>query len=197
MIDVSLDMSLLTSQNIQLFWELPGTSRSFLFETVVEWANKDYNVLIVSPTPDSISEELDSFRVRYIKLNSRMDERFINQSNSKIIVASVSSCYAESLKSVMFTHVIIDQANQVSEVMSLMAISKGCQHLVMIGDFNKNKPISISKLAVSKGISISLFERMANSGSPILCYNNQRRIHSSIANYISNKFYDNILTTSK
>ena len=81
--------------------------------------------------------------------------------------------------------------------MSIMAISKGCQQLVMIGDFNKNKPVSISRLAVSKGISISLFERMGDQSNPILCYNNQRKIHHSISNYISKKYYDNILVTSE
>mgnify|MGYP002076355111 CR=1 FL=1 len=43
-----------------------------------------------------------------------MDEKFINQSNIKIIVSNISSCLADSLKSIMFSHVIIDQAHQIS-----------------------------------------------------------------------------------
>jgi superfamily I DNA and/or RNA helicase len=38
-----------------------------------------------------------------------------------------------------------------------MPISKGCNQLVMIGDFQKNPPFLFSKLAASKGMGVSLF----------------------------------------
>ena len=38
-----------------------------------------------------------------------------------------------------------------------MPLSKGCTQLVMMGDFQKMPPFIMSKLAVSKGMSISLF----------------------------------------
>ena len=67
---------------------------------------------------------------------------------------------ADYLNHLHFTRVIIDDANEVSETLALMAFVKNCQKLVLVGDIAGKAPVHKSYLALSKGANMSIFEKL-------------------------------------
>lgn len=67
---------------------------------------------------------------------------------------------ADYLKGLHFSRVIIDEANNVSEPLALVPIHRLCNQLVLIGDHMLTPPKSISMIAQSKGVCLSLFEKL-------------------------------------
>lgn len=53
-----------------------------------------------------------------------------------------------------------------AEPASLVPLMKGSQHLALIGDHKQLPPVITSREAESKGLGISLFERLAEEGGP-------------------------------
>jgi superfamily I DNA and/or RNA helicase len=95
---------------------------------------------------------------------------------------------------VIFPHVIIDESAQTTEPAALLAISHGCEKLVLIGDHKQLPAVILSKEAQRLGLNVSLFERLISEGTPpSVLLNVQRRMHPSIAEWPSKAFYENKL----
>jgi superfamily I DNA and/or RNA helicase len=64
-----------------------------------------------------------------------------------------------------------------------------CQQAVLIGDQKQLPATVLSKLAQREGLGLSLFERMVDAGVAPTLLQEQRRMHSSIAEFPNQTFY--------
>ncbi len=62
----------------------------------------------------------------------------------------------------MFHKIIIDDAQRVPELISLLALAKGCKKVYLIGD--DNMPNSKKSIFQSETANLSLFSRLAKEG---------------------------------
>ena len=69
----------------------------------------------------------------------------------------------------MFSRIIVDDANQLTEVELIPALIKNCQQVVLVGDDKQLPPVSFSVMAKSKGLNLSVFEKLVKQRiKPIL-----------------------------
>ena len=131
-----------------------------------------------------------------IGLRKQVEEEALK--HFKIIVTTLSSSRNPSLDKVVFPNVIIDESAQTTEPAALLAISHGCERLVLVGDHKQLPAVVLSKEAQRLGLDKSLFERLIlakGSAVPNVLLNVQRRMHPSIAEWPSKTFYENQLET--
>jgi len=96
---------------------------------------------------------------------------------------------SESLKNVTFSRVLCDDANQMWESTMLLPLVKNCQQLVLLGDDKQLAPSSNSLMAKSKGINVSLFDRLIKQGISATTLNIQYCMSPSLSIFPSLKFY--------
>ncbi len=92
-----------------------------------------------------------------------------------------------------FPIVLIDEATQASEPSSLVPITRGCRQLILVGDHKQLPPTVISETAEVGGLGQSLFERLNKCGIPAEMLTTQYRMHPSIREFPSARFYENKL----
>lgn len=118
-------------------------------------------------------------------------KRIIAEAN--VICATCVGTTSDYLKGAIFPRVIMDEATQANELSTLIPLIKGCQQLVLIGDHKQLPPTVISTFAQSKGMTISLFERLVKQGVQPNLLDVQYRMHPSIAEFPSSQFYNRML----
>ncbi|CAE7559411.1 UPF1, partial [Symbiodinium pilosum] len=89
-----------------------------------------------------------------------------------------------------FQRVLVDECTQACEPAVLVALGRRCEQVVLVGDHAQLPATVLSKAASHEGLSTSLFERMANQNcvEPTVLLE-QRRMHSSIAEFPNSAFY--------
>ena len=114
----------------------------------------------------------------------------------KVVVTTLSSARNPILDKHIFPYVIIDESAQTIEPAALLAVSHGCERLVLIGDHKQLPAVVLSKEASRLGLDTSLFERIITAGNeescplPSVLLNSQRRMHPSISEWPNESFYD-------
>ena len=88
-----------------------------------------------------------------------------------------------------FTHVLMDEAAQASEVSALVPIAQGCEKLVLVGDQAQLGPQLASHVAAHLGLGESLFGRLVRQGARAHFLDTQFRMHPAISAYPSRAFY--------
>ncbi|KAL4464082.1 hypothetical protein ABPG74_006019 [Tetrahymena malaccensis] len=114
-------------------------------------------------------------------------------SESQVVCATNVGSMSEYLKDQNFTRVIIDEATQATEMSTIIPLINKAQQVVLIGDHKQLPPTVLSSLAQSKGMTISLFERLVKQGIQPKMLMSQYRMHSTIALFPSHQFYNNML----
>lgn len=92
-----------------------------------------------------------------------------------------------------FSIVLIDEATQATEPSSLVPIVKGARQLILVGDHRQLPPTVTSRRAEEDGLDIPLFERLLSNGLPAHMLTTQYRMHPSIREFPSSRFYENKL----
>ena len=92
-----------------------------------------------------------------------------------------------------FPVILMDEATQASEPSALVPITRGCRQLVLVGDHKQLPPTVISKVAEDGGLGRSLFERLIECGLDAHMLTTQYRMHPTIREYPSARFYDDRL----
>ena len=82
----------------------------------------------------------------------------------RVVCCSKEELINESLKNVTFSRILVDDANQMKESTLLTSLVKNCQQLTLLGDEKQLCPTSDSIMAQSKGISLSMFDRLIKQG---------------------------------
>jgi superfamily I DNA and/or RNA helicase len=67
----------------------------------------------------------------------------------------------------------VDDANLMSELELIPSLTKNCQQLVLIGDDKQMPPVSLSLMAKSKGINVTLFEKLIKQKIKPILFNVQ------------------------
>jgi len=108
---------------------------------------------------------------------------------AQVVVSTCIAAADETIREVQFNTVLIDEASQATEPTSLVPISKGCRHLIMVGDPAQLRPTVKGTESTEGGLHYSLFERMQSLGCSPVMLNTQYRMHPSIAEFPSDAFY--------
>ena len=92
------------------------------------------------------------------------------------------------LKEFAFPFVLIDEATQATEPVSLIPLVSKCKQLVLIGDPQQLPPIVTCRTETSHGLSLSLFHRLYRC-LPSFFLEEQYRMHPALAEFPSKEFY--------
>ena len=92
-----------------------------------------------------------------------------------------------------FSIVLIDEATQATEPSALVPIVKGARQLILVGDHRQLPPTVTSRSAEEGGLDIPLFERLLSNGLPAHMLKTQYRMHPTIREFPSSRFYENKL----
>ncbi|KAF9047007.1 AAA domain-containing protein [Rhodocollybia butyracea] len=84
--------------------------------------------------------------------------------NADVICTTCITSASAALNIVDFPVVFLDEASMSTEPASLIPLMKGSRHLALIGDHKQLPPVITSPEAQSKGLAISLFERLTLEG---------------------------------
>lgn len=95
-----------------------------------------------------------------------------------------------------FDSVIIDEAAQASEPLSLIPFKFDPSIVVMVGDPAQLPSVVFSKSAKELNYEQSLFQRLQLGGHPIIMLETQYRMHKEICAYPSKRFYGDKLVTA-
>lgn len=128
---------------------------------------------------------------QYDSLSMKMNKQMISE--AQVVCCTCLAAGSNLLENMIFTRVIIDDAHQLSDLETLIPLVKKCQQLVLLGDTKKIPPKSISFFAQSKGMSISMFERLILGGVKPINLNMQYKMHPTISVFPSYHFYNNLL----
>ena len=97
-----------------------------------------------------------------------------------------------------FNTVIIDEASQQSEPMTLVPLVKGCSKAILVGDHVQLRA-TVQPLAQLQDFDVSLFERFYHEGGSNIqkvMLDSQYRMHREICSFSSEEFYDGRLGTA-
>lgn len=117
--------------------------------------------------------------------------------------------YRNVLQKIQPKIVVVEEAAEVLEAHIVTALSKGAEHLILIGDHKQLKPNpSVYTLAKQYNLEVSLFERMVRNGMTCHTLDTQHRMRPEIArlmkfiyddlkNHVSVESFEDILGVSK
>ena len=117
--------------------------------------------------------------------------------------------YRNVLQKIQPKIVVVEEAAEVLEAHIVTALSKGAEHLILIGDHKQLKPNpSVYTLAKQYNLEVSLFERMVRNGMTCHTLDTQHRMRPEIArlmkfiyddlkNHVSVESFEDILGISK
>lgn len=101
------------------------------------------------------------------------------------VIGMTTTCaarYRRILQRICPQIVLVEEAAEVLEAHIITALTKGCQHLILIGDHQQLRPTpEVWKLAKTYKLDVSLFERMVNVGIPCQKLSVQHRMRPEIA----------------
>lgn len=115
---------------------------------------------------------------------------------AQIVCCTCSGAASGVMERCTFTGVLIDEAAQATEPVTIIPIVRGGVKLVaLVGDHKQLPPTVVSRTAESLGLGVSLFDRLTQRGVATHMLNVQYRMHVAIATYPSEAFYEGQLAT--
>jgi hypothetical protein len=155
----------------------PGTSSSYNLSTM--------------DTQDGTTQQADNY---YGSPSSSLSASSYKEKMKKMKAAQVICCTcigsgADILDSMSFERVLVDEATQATESAVLVPLTRGCRHLVLVGDHCQLPPTVLSTRAEEEGLGVPLFSRMVACGVPPFMLDTQYRMHPGIAMFPSDLFY--------
>lgn len=195
-------------QRLSLIQGPPGTGKTFVACAIVAaWLQRcmpGERILVVADSNvavDNLHSRMMQFGIQSVRVgvgkeaNTLVGDQLWQQVRSaQVIVATCIGSGMEVLNSKgdagWFQRVVIDECTQACEPAALVALGRGCEQAVLVGDHAQLPATVLSKLAKRDGLGVSLFERMVSSnGLEPTLLNEQRRMHSSIAEFPNQAFY--------
>ncbi|CAG2100536.1 unnamed protein product, partial [Medioppia subpectinata] len=95
-----------------------------------------------------------------------------------------------------FPIVLIDEAVQCTEPLTLIPCMYNCEKLILVGDHKQLGPTVLNKEAIKSGFKQSLFERMLSLNVMAYLLSIQYRMNSSLCEFPNEYFYNGYLRTA-
>ena len=125
-------------------------------------AEKHYLQKVQSNQPD--------YEKALARLNELIQEEDFHVLQKARVIGMTTTCaarYRRILQRISPKIVLVEEAAEVLEAHIITSLSKGCQHLILIGDHQQLRPNpAVYELAKKYKLDVSLFERMVNVGIP-------------------------------
>ena len=112
---------------------------------------------------------------------------------AQAVCATCSGSGSDFLDRINFSAVMLDEASQVTEPMSLVPLANGCQQLVLVGDHKQLPPTVVSREAELAGMTLSLFDRLVRAGVKPYLLDTQFRMHPALSYFPSTSFYNGLV----
>lgn len=125
------------------------------------------------------------------ELEQRITDEVID--NAEVICTTNIGAGHFTLNNRKFSIVLIDEATQATEPSALVPIVKGARQLILVGDHRQLPPTVTSQRAEEGGLDIPLFERLLSNGIAAHMLTTQYRMHPTIREFPSSRFYENRL----
>ena len=110
------------------------------------------------------------------------------------VIGMTTTCaarYRTILQKICPKIVLVEEAAEVLEAHIIASLTKGCQHLILIGDHQQLRPTpAVYELAKKYKLDVSLFERMANVGIQCEKLSVQHRMRPEIAALMKHIYND-------
>ena len=110
------------------------------------------------------------------------------------VIGMTTTCaarYRPILQKICPKIVLVEEAAVVLEAHIITSLTKGCQHLILIGDHQQLRPTpAVYELAKKYKLDVSLFERMVNVGIQGERLSVQRRMRPEIASLMRHIYTD-------
>lgn len=108
----------------------------------------------------------------------------------EVICCTCLSTHQRLLEKFKFQHVIFDEATQALEIESLLCLTKGAEHFVLVGDVKQLGAVIQSKESNALGLDVPLIERFIHLKMPQTLLNVQYRMHPDISCFSNENFYN-------
>ncbi|CAH1404177.1 unnamed protein product [Nezara viridula] len=147
---------------------------------------------------EKIDEELKLFNSEqkvFLEFREKDDARQLLSANVEIIGGTTAGCarFRCMLDTMQPEVIIVEDANEVLEPHVIASLSRGCKHLILLGDHKQLQPNVVSKDGSEKySLDVSLLERMARCGMKSSVLTEQRRMRPEIASLLSPVVYPNM-----
>ena len=130
------------------------------------------------------TERMEIFR----KIVGEAQKEILDQ--AKVICCTCITSFDDRLGLYCYKYVILDEANQIPEVESLLPLLRGCKKAVLVGDHMQLGPFTACQATATAGISRSLFSRLVHLGMQPVILNTQYRMHKAISEFPRKFFYE-------
>ncbi|NWX58607.1 ZNFX1 protein, partial [Promerops cafer] len=181
-------MTELEANAVQDVWQLDLNSRWRLYRL---WL-KTYQGFI----REDILEHEQQYRAaaeRLEELKLEQDLHILNNARIVGMTTTGAAKYRRMLKYIEPRIVVVEEAAEVLEAHTITSLSKGCQHLILIGDHQQlQASANVYDLAKNFNLEVSLFERLIKVDFPFVCLKYQHRMRPEIAQLISPHIYQKL-----
>ena len=181
-------MTVTQANNVENVWDLTIDDRWRLYK------------LWVSEFCEERSSELGNIVTEYNLVFNRV-ERMHKEEDFQVLrrasVIGMTTTGAAKIRDLLHRLqpriVIVEEAAEVLEAHIVTSLSKGCEHLIMIGDHQQLRPSpAVYKLAKTYHMDISLFERMVKNNLRCNRLTLQHRMRPEIAGLIVPSIYKDL-----
>merc|ERR1719443_2773257 len=115
---------------------------------------------------------------------------------AEVICATTISSGADLLSRFKFHAIVVDEVAQATEVSAIVpVVMRGAQQLVLVGDHCQLPPSVMSREAELRGLSLSIYSRLADGGLEPRFLDTQYRSHPKLAEFSARCFYSGNLHT--
>jgi regulator of nonsense transcripts 1 len=202
----------------------PGTGKTMVSAVIVYNLVKLYKkkVLVVAPSNtavDQLALKINSTGLKVLRIMSRRRESGSSEidylclhnllkefddhdlakqeliKSADVICCTCVTAGQKLFNKYTFPYVLIDEAVQSTEPLSLIPCVYGAQKLILVGDHKQLGPTILNKEVVKSGFKQSLFERLLRIGVFPYLLSIQYRMHPELCQFPSEYFYDGNLKT--
>jgi regulator of nonsense transcripts 1 len=127
------------------------------------------------------------------EVNDSLKRQLLSQ--AEVITCTCVTAGQKMFNRMKFPFVLIDEAVQSTEPLSLIPLVYGCKKLVLVGDHKQLGPTILCKKVAQAGFKQSLFERLISVGVTPYVLSVQYRMHAELCEWPSETFYNGELLT--
>jgi len=203
-------------QRLSLIQGPPGTGKTHVACAIIaawveRYARNGERILAVADSnvaADNLHTRLAAFGISSVRVGMGKevetllgDKLWQAVRAAQVVVATCIGSGMDALDSKgeagSYQRVVIDECTQACEPSAIISLGRNCEQAVLIGDHAQLPATVLSKLAKRDGLGVSLFERMVDTnGLEPTVLTEQRRMHSSIAEFPNIQFYNSRLVNA-